>query len=89
MNWQINFSRESLKFLEKNNYKEDFVIEKIKIVLQKFKGEDVNINIKKLAGEWKGFYRIRFGKLRIIAEFQFECFKIYIDRIDWRGDVYK
>ena len=57
--------------------------------MRKFKGEDININIKKLRGEWEGFYRIRFGKLRIIAEFQFEGCRAYIERIDWRGSVYK
>jgi mRNA interferase RelE/StbE len=70
MNWRIDFSPNSLKFLEKNNLKEDFIIEKIKLALRKFKGENININIKKLKGEWEGFYRIRSGQLRIIAEFQ-------------------
>jgi len=89
MNWQIDFSEDSLKFLERNNLKEDFIIEKIKLALRKFKGENININIKKLRGKWEGFYRIRVGKLRIIAEFQFEYSRVYIDEIDWRGNVYK
>jgi len=89
MKWRIDFSKDSLKFLEKNNLQENFIIDKIKLVLRKFKGEDININIKKLRGEWEGFYRIRFGKLRIIAEFQFEGCRAYIERIDWRGSVYK
>lgn len=89
MNWRIDFSRDSLKFLENNNLKEDFVIDKIKLVLRKFKGEDINVNIKKLKGEWEGFYRIRFSKLRIITEFNFEYCQAYIDKIDWRGNAYK
>jgi len=89
MNWQIDFSLNSLKFLKKNNLKENFIIEEIKLVLRKFKGEDVNINVKKLKGEWKGFYRIRSGKIRIIAEFQFEQNRVYIEEIDWRGNIYK
>jgi len=44
MNWYIDFSENSLKFLKKNNLKEDLIIEKIKLVLRKFKGE----NIKKM-----------------------------------------
>ena len=32
------------------------------------KGEDVNINLKKLGGDWEGYYRLRKGKLRIIFE---------------------
>lgn len=89
MKWRIDFSTDSLKFLRKNNLQEDFSIEKIKLALRKFKGEDVNINIKKLRGEWEGFYRIRSGKLRIIVEFQFDYCRAYIEEIDWRGGVYK
>ena len=70
MNWYIDFSENSLKFLKKNNLKEDLIIEKIQLTLRKFKGENVNINVKKLSGEWEGFYRIRSGRLRIIVEFQ-------------------
>ena len=40
MKWRIDFSKDSLKFLEKNNLQEDFVIDKIKLALRKFKGED-------------------------------------------------
>jgi len=89
MNWRIDFSPTSLKFLKQNNLEEVFVIEKIKLALQKFKGENINIDIKKLTGEWEGFYRIRFGRLRIIVEFQFERNRAYIGEIDWRGNVYK
>lgn len=55
MNWRIDFSADSLKFLTRNNLKEDFIIAKIKLAFRKFKGENVNINIKKLRGEWEGF----------------------------------
>jgi len=89
MNWRIDFSKDALKFLEQNNFKEEFVIDKIKFTLRRFKGEDVNIDIKKLKGEWEKFYRIRSGKLRIIIEFQFESYRAYIDKIDWRGNAYK
>jgi hypothetical protein len=88
MKWHIGFSADSLKFIKKNNLDEDFAIEKILLALRKFKGEDTNIDIKRLGGEWQGFYRIRSGKLRIIAEFQFEKCRAYIENIDWRGNVY-
>jgi len=89
MNWRVDFSKNSLKFLTANNLTEDFVLVKIKLVLRKFKGESVNIDIKKLGGKWDGFYRIRSGKLRIILEFQFEICRVYIEEIDWRGGAYK
>jgi mRNA interferase RelE/StbE len=89
MNWLVDFSRNSLDFLKHNNLEEGFIIEKIKLVLRKFKGENINIDIKKLSGEWDGFYRIRIGRLRIIVEFHFEHCRAYVEEIDWRGNVYK
>lgn len=88
MNWRIDFSKAAIEFLKDNNLDEEFVIKKIKSALLKFRSEDVNIDIKKLKGEWEGFYRIRSGKLRIIAEFQFKDFHVYIEKIDFRGNVY-
>ncbi|MEK7568994.1 MAG: type II toxin-antitoxin system RelE/ParE family toxin [Patescibacteria group bacterium] len=89
MNWRIDFSASSLKFLKQNNLDENFVIEKLRLTFQKFQGEDINISIKKLGGKWDGFYRIRSGRLRIIAEFQFERNRAYVEEIDWRGNAYK
>lgn len=89
MNWRIDFSKDALNFLEQNNLKEDFILDKIKLALEKFNGENINIDIKKLKGKWGGFYRIRSGKLRIIVEFQFEHCRAYIEVIDWRGRAYK
>jgi mRNA interferase RelE/StbE len=89
MNWRIDFSTNSLKFLKQNNLEEFFIIEKIKLALRKFKGEIININIKKLRGEWERYYRIRSGRLRIIIEFQFEQNRVYVAEIDWRGNIYK
>ena len=82
MNWKIDFSKDSLRFLEQNNLKDGVIIDKVRLVLQKFKGEGVNVNIQKLSGKWEGFYRIRSGKLRIILEFQFENYRVYIEKVD-------
>ena len=89
MSWRIDFSAGSLKFIKQNNLEEFFVIEKIKLALRKFEGENINVNIKKLGGKWEGFYRIRAGRLRIIIEFNFENKRAFIEVIDWRGNVYK
>jgi len=51
MKWYIDFSADSLKFLKRNNLTEDLIIEKIKLALWKFRGGNVNIDIKKLKGE--------------------------------------
>ena len=89
MTWRIDFSPDSLEFLSRNNLKEEFAVDKIKLAIRKFSGERINVNIKRLGGKWEGFYRIRSGKLRIIVEFQFENHQILIEEIDWRGSSYK
>lgn len=89
MSWVVDFSSDSLKFLKKNNLIEDLIIDKIKLAIRKFRGEQINIDIKKLGGKWEGFYRIRVGKLRVILEFQFRNYRVFIEEIDWRGGLYK
>ena len=68
MKWTVRYSKQTSKFLEKNSIDSlDSDIRKAikKVVIM----ENTNINIKKMKGEWKGFYRIRQGDLRIIIRF--------------------
>lgn len=89
MTWRLDTSREAEKFLDGD----ETTVKEIQALVGKavryFQREDVNIDIKKLKGEWKGFYRIRSGKMRIIAEFNFDDSVVFIERIDWRGNIYK
>jgi mRNA interferase RelE/StbE len=55
----------------------------------KIKGENINIDLKKLGGEWEGYYRIRKGRLRIIFEPNKNERILFVEKIDFRGDVYK
>ncbi|MBI4946892.1 MAG: type II toxin-antitoxin system RelE/ParE family toxin [Bacteroidetes bacterium] len=89
MNWQIDFSKVSVKFLEYNKITDDIIISHLLRVIKKFRGENISIDLKKMKGEWKGFYRLRIGKIRIIFKIEFQNQQIYIDRIDFRGDIYK
>ncbi len=64
MKWTVRYSKQTSKFLEKNSIDSlDSDIRKAikKVVIM----ENTNINIKKMKGEWKGFYRIRQGDLRL------------------------
>jgi len=88
MNWKIGFSRDAEKFLKQENLQSETVVEIIKF-LKKMKGESVSVDVKKLKGDWQGFYRIRKGKLRIIFELNFQEHSIYVARIDHRGKVFK
>jgi len=89
MIWSIGLSRQAEKFLGKNGISREHVFGLLQTALKRFQGESVNIDIKKLKGEWDGFHRIRKGKVRIIAEFNFDRSSIFVEVIDWRGDVYK
>lgn len=89
MNWSIDLSRDADKFLRKNQNIEDVLIIEIKKLINKLEGETVNINFKKLSGIWDGYYRIRKGKIRIIVFPDYLNKVIYVETIDFRGDVYK
>jgi mRNA interferase RelE/StbE len=45
--------------------------------------------VKPMQGEWKGFYRLRHGDLRIIYMFDAASDTVLIAHIGPRGDVYK
>lgn len=88
MKWTINYSREAERFVEKEDICEDVRKEIVKF-LRKMKGEEINIDVKKLKGTWKDYYRIRKGKLRIIFDVDYRLSSLFIERIDFRGKAYK
>ena len=89
MIFNLNFSKQAEKFLKTRNVAKEEIFIIISKAVKKFRGENVNIDIKKLRGEWFGFFRIRMGKIRIIAEFDFDNQSVFIGVIDMRGNAYK
>lgn len=85
----VIFSKQGEKFLKNKEVSREEIFIIISKAVRKLRGESVNINIKKLRGEWLGFFRIRIGKIRIIAEFDFDNQSVFIEVIDTRGNVYK
>lgn len=88
MSWRIDISKDGEKFIAKNKLIVEEVHELISKAIRYFQGEDINVDIKKPRGKWAGFYRIRSGRIRIIAEFDFESSAVFIEGIDWRGNIY-
>jgi mRNA interferase RelE/StbE len=88
MKWRIDYSRDAEKFIEKQNIRGE-VREELGKFLMKMKGENVNLDLKKLSGEWEGYYRLKKGRIRIIFEPNRIDKVLFVDRIDFRGDVYK
>ena len=52
-------------------------------------GKDINIDVKKLSGEWQGFYRIRRGSFRIVVIPRYEDEVIYVQQVAKRYKAYK
>ena len=88
MKWAIDYSRDADHFIQTQGIQIE-VRSQIEGFLKKLRGEAVNIDVKKLKGEWKGYFRIRKGKLRIIFSLDTAGRSIHIERVDFRGDVYK
>jgi mRNA interferase RelE/StbE len=88
MKWRIEYSRDAEKFIDREDVHVE-VREELKKFLIKMKGGSVNIDLKKLVGDWEGYYRLRKGKLRIIFELNKNERVIFVERTDFRGDVYK
>jgi mRNA interferase RelE/StbE len=88
MKWEIGLSKEAEKFLKRENLRSETIGEIVKF-LKRLRGESVSVDVKKLKGDWQGFYRIRKGKVRIIFELSFEEHVVYVARIDYRGEAYK
>ena len=88
MNWLINYSRDAEKFIKKEDLRTDVRNALIKF-LKRMRGENINVDVKKLKGDWEGFYRIRKGKLRIIFYVDYNDKSVFIDKVDFRGNIYK
>ncbi len=59
--------------------------ELIERFLKKMRGESISVDVKKLKGKWKGYLRIKKGKLRVIFTVNFEDRVLYVERVDFRG----
>ena len=88
MKWTIDYSRDAEKVIQGQRI-DDKVKEELKKFLIKMKGGNINIDLKKLRGDWTGYYRLRKGKLRIIFELNNIDKRLFVEKIDQREDVYK
>jgi len=82
-----------MKFINKNSHilsveKVDELI--IKSMRRLLKNENINIDLKSLRGNKKGYYRIRMGNIRIIFSFLENKFVVVsVENIGFRGEIYK
>jgi mRNA interferase RelE/StbE len=91
MAWKTEFRKEVLKFLESlPSEQKNQIKEKINEFLDSLEGQKrVNLDIKKLRGDWEGFMRLRIGKIRVIFKIYKDEKIVFFYEADFRGDVYK
>ena len=90
----IKFRKNAIKFLEKANLEDAEKIQEKIFQLLAFVEEQAiipftEIDIKKMKGDWEGFYRLRIGKIRIVFTVNTQSGEVEIFTIGARGDVYK
>jgi mRNA interferase RelE/StbE len=90
----IKFRKNAIKFLEKANLEDaEKIQEKISQLLYFVEEQAIipftELDIKKMKGDWEGFYRLRIGKIRIVFTVNTQSGEVEIFTIGTKGDVYK
>jgi mRNA-degrading endonuclease RelE of RelBE toxin-antitoxin system len=87
--FKIELSKQADRFTEREGITDDEIFSMIQKLIDYFKGLDVNIDVKRMKGKWRGYHRIRIGKIRMLLRINFKERTVFIDRIDYRGSVYR
>lgn len=89
--WRFAFSKDAEKSLKRIPAKiTNLILQRIKNIGDWLDDKDELVSdIRKLHGEWEGFYRLRIGKIRVILSIDEENELINIYGIGYRGDIYK
>lgn len=90
----VRFRKQPIKFLEKSNSQEiENIRYSIKLITLAIEEQGVipftELDIKKMKGDWKGYYRLRIGKNRVIFTVDLDSREVVIYAIGARGDIYK
>lgn len=90
----IIFRKKAIKFLEKSDPEDvEIIREQINKIVIAIEEQGIipftELDIKKMKGEWEGFYRLRVGKNRIIFTVDIENKNVEIYVIGARADIYK
>ncbi|NEO44230.1 MAG: type II toxin-antitoxin system RelE/ParE family toxin [Moorea sp. SIO4A3] len=90
----IKFRKSAIKFLESADQETTANIRKqLRQLVDAIKNPSIipfnDLDIKKMKGNWEGFYRLRIGKIRVIFTVDLTLGDIDIYTIGFRGNVYK
>lgn len=89
MKWQITFSKAVEKSFQSGQFQKHEVVAAIIMALNRLRGKSEPVDIKKLRGQWEGYYRIKLSGRRIIFTIQFASRTVYIERIAPRDTSYR
>jgi len=91
---KIILSKNAVKFLDSCIVKDrERIKKKVRVLFEAINQQSSipfkELDIKKLKGDWKGFLRMRIGKVRVIFRVDRIDKEIIIYEIDYRGNLYK
>jgi len=89
MKWKITFSKTVEKSFQSGQFHKHEVVAAITMALNRLRGKSEPVDIKKLRGQWEGYYRIKLSRQRIIFTIQFASRTVYIERIASRDIFYR
>jgi len=90
----LNFRKNALKSLKTlDNETTEKIRQKIKILISSVENQSIipfnDLDVKKMKGNWEGFYRLHIGKIRVIFTVNLTSGNVEIYEIGFRGDIYK
>lgn len=90
----LSFRKNALKSLKTlDNETTEKIRQKLKILVTSIENQSIipfnDLDIKKMKGNWEGFYRLRIGKIRVIFTVDLTSGNVEIYTIGFRGDVYR
>lgn len=92
MKISIRYSEASERFLSRNQAiitEEEVDLLIVKAVNILYGKEKLNLDLKRLKGSYKNYFRIRKGKIRIIFRIEREeIILVSVNNIDFRGSIY-
>lgn len=65
------------------------VFEIVRLAVRKAFGEPVSVNFTALTGAWKGYYRVRAQKVRVVFTIDVDLQSSFVEIVDNRDRVYR
>ena len=89
----IKFRKQAIKFLQKASAEDAAKIQSaLRQLVVTVEEQGLipfnDLDIKKMKGEWEGFYRLRVGKNRAVFTVRIDSGEVDVYTIGARGDVY-